>query len=901
MKLILIHENIESDELLIQSFNSDCIIRKMSDYNTFDDLITSIDLSGITHLAFVYKFWGEFNIPFFDSSKKSKYDYFNQDIITLFNLFKEQNQDFIVDMITCNLNSESFIESVNNIESELGINIRYSIDQTGNNPEGNWVLESDNVNIKNDYFNENINDWYGILDINGVTFPPSGLTSNYTLLKNKTFGNGYYDISASIEGNGTKGYYLFDGTGLNWENDTQWVYNFDSYSGSTKTTVDGVDVYGEWVQIKLPVHLLISSYTLTNSGDSASLPVSWKLAGSNNGTTWYTLSTISSNASSVNAVRPFTVSGITTSYMYFRIIFRGINASSNFVRAAELSLTGNVIVGTPKLNLCIQNKISTSGTETVGGVVVDLSGYSYVLCSTDGLFTGQSDKPLDDLLMHKIDKNGTIIWTKQSTISSNGADYLSSIAIDSSNNIIFGSIISDGAAIDGQSSTGGNDVSIFKMDSDGNVIWKHQDSSFNTNSLDYYPKYATDLSNYAYMIFQTDLGGGIFAPRIAKFSNSLQGNNMWAKTITITDASSTGTFGIGYGFYQNIAVSDTGTIYFAFTNYALQTGNIAPPFPTGNVGKIFVGKLDTNGNKVWIKQNIDFNVNIIGDSYNSSICLDASENIYCAYYSSGDISGQTTSGLNDIILFKLDPSGNLQWTKQHSTLNTTTNDQKGQMIYDRYYNELILVYETNAAVNGGVNKGGSDIVLARINSSNGNLINTYQDTLLNTSGNDTSPFIGTNHQGSLSIAYATSGITYNNSNVGGTDMVFSTFAPVSSAPTNIVYNSPLLSWTAPSDFTSTNSIGYRIRLYDGSSYPIIATTSDLSYNISANLSAGTNVLQVRSYNNFGESYDISGQISIKVPTAPSGLSVTSYTSTSVSLTWSVPSNCVAADISSYTI
>jgi hypothetical protein len=195
MKLILIHENIESDELLIQSFNSDCIIRKMSEYPTFDNLITSIDLSGITHLAFVYKFWGVINIPLLDSSKKSKYEYFNQDIVTLLNLLKEQNQDLIVDIITCNLNNESFIESVNNIQSELGINIRYSVDQTGNNPEGNWVLESDNVNIKNDYFKDSIDFWDSKLD-----YTYSNDTESYTVQSGYGFQSPIieFDTSGSI-------------------------------------------------------------------------------------------------------------------------------------------------------------------------------------------------------------------------------------------------------------------------------------------------------------------------------------------------------------------------------------------------------------------------------------------------------------------------------------------------------------------------------------------------------------------------------------------------------------------------------------------------------------------------------------------------------------------------------
>lgn len=176
MKLIIIHQNIESEILLINSFNSECIICKMSDYifleeslnNNIDykDIIQQLlngidDLSCLTHLTFVYKFYGDYNIPFFITSNNTEYHFFNENIINLINLLKIQNKNIIVDILTCNLKSNNFIESVNKLKLDLNLNIRYSIDQNNK-----WILESDNYDIKNEYFTDSILDWSGQFDIN---------------------------------------------------------------------------------------------------------------------------------------------------------------------------------------------------------------------------------------------------------------------------------------------------------------------------------------------------------------------------------------------------------------------------------------------------------------------------------------------------------------------------------------------------------------------------------------------------------------------------------------------------------------------------------------------------------------------------------------------------------------
>jgi hypothetical protein len=193
MKLILIHESIEDDDFLLKCFNSDCITKKVSEFNGYLQVLETVsNLNDITHLTFVYRFLGDFNVPFFDIDTSSNYQYFNNNIISLFNLLKTYNEKLIIDILSCNLNDDSFVESVDNIENDLKVNIRYSLDQTGNEPDANWLLESDNVNVKNDYFIDIISYWTGKLD---STY--SNYTTSYTLGNTYSYVGSQYTITES--------------------------------------------------------------------------------------------------------------------------------------------------------------------------------------------------------------------------------------------------------------------------------------------------------------------------------------------------------------------------------------------------------------------------------------------------------------------------------------------------------------------------------------------------------------------------------------------------------------------------------------------------------------------------------------------------------------------------------
>lgn len=140
--------------------------------------LSGIDLSKITQVGFFYHYKGHYTFPFFKDKVQfdksgnrihsiPKYHYFSDLSIEVFKKLKGDKADFIIDLVSCNLNIEEFKKEVSEIENDLGINIRYSVDETGNNENGsNWILESDNVNIRDEYFTEDILLWDGVLSTN---------------------------------------------------------------------------------------------------------------------------------------------------------------------------------------------------------------------------------------------------------------------------------------------------------------------------------------------------------------------------------------------------------------------------------------------------------------------------------------------------------------------------------------------------------------------------------------------------------------------------------------------------------------------------------------------------------------------------------------------------------------
>ncbi len=121
-------------------------------------------------------------------------------------------------------------------------------------------------------------------------YPETPLTANSM--------SGYVANTSGVDGfDNSPPYAVFD-----WERESTWTGPWqgppDRYSGAngayiwnTSTTVDGMDVKGEWAQLQLPFPVILTSYNLSGRTGNQYVtenrnPNSWALVGSNDGIVW---------------------------------------------------------------------------------------------------------------------------------------------------------------------------------------------------------------------------------------------------------------------------------------------------------------------------------------------------------------------------------------------------------------------------------------------------------------------------------------------------------------------------------------------------------------------------------------------------------------------------------------
>jgi len=86
--------------------------------------------------------------------------YFKKEFIEYLTLYNNLNVPIIVDLITCSLNNKIFVTEVNILKNIFkNITIEYSLNKTGSVINSDWIMESNNVSIKDIYFNNKIDDY----------------------------------------------------------------------------------------------------------------------------------------------------------------------------------------------------------------------------------------------------------------------------------------------------------------------------------------------------------------------------------------------------------------------------------------------------------------------------------------------------------------------------------------------------------------------------------------------------------------------------------------------------------------------------------------------------------------------------------------------------------------------
>lgn len=155
-------------------------------------------------------------------------------------------------------------------------------------------------------------------------------------------GSGVYKVTSSStwENGNYTGWKAFNNTVINGE-DSYHVGNSsfysganNTYSGGTTTTISGSSYAGEWLQIELPHPIRLTRYSLLcRFSSSNQAPKTWKIAGSNDNSTWTEVDTETGITGwADNVARTFTTTNSTVAYKYYRMVCNAAVADVNWAQ-----------------------------------------------------------------------------------------------------------------------------------------------------------------------------------------------------------------------------------------------------------------------------------------------------------------------------------------------------------------------------------------------------------------------------------------------------------------------------------------------------------------------------------------------------------------------------------------
>jgi uncharacterized delta-60 repeat protein len=307
-------------------------------------------------------------------------------------------------------------------------------------------------------------------------------------------------------------------------------------------------------------------------------------------------------------------------------------------------------------------------------IAVDSSGNVYVT----GYSSATWGAPLNahtggnDIVIVKLNSEGAHQW--HTFYGAAGSDYGYGIAVDSSGNVyVTGYSYATWNGPDGESPlnahTGGNDIVIVKLNSEGAHQWH---TFYGAAGSDYGYGIAVDSSGNVYVTgysYATWNGPDGESPLNAHTG----GSDMVIVKLNSEGAHQWHTF---YGSSNNdfgygIAVDSSGNVYVTGESHS-NWGLPANPYTGG--GDIVIVKLNSAGTYQWHTFH-----GSVGYDAGYSIAVDSSGNVYVTGYSSATWNGpdeesplNAHAGFSDIVIVKLDSAGAYQW---HTFYGSTGDDE----------------------------------------------------------------------------------------------------------------------------------------------------------------------------------------------------------------------------------
>jgi hypothetical protein len=266
-----------------------------------------------------------------------------------------------------------------------------------------------------------------------------------------------------------------------------------------------------------------------------------------------------------------------------------------------------------------------------------------------------------DIFVAKYDNAGALVWVR--TAGGTGGDYARAAACDGAGNVYIAGEI-EGSAMFGtvqvNGNPGTNDVFVAKYDASGTLQWA---KSFGGYQDDKARSIAIDPSGNVYLAGVVQ-GTAMFGSSITLTTNAgsedifiakldPNGNPLWAHRMggpMDEDA-------------KGVKADASGNVYAAGYFYGAADFGSTNLTAQGNFADVFVGKWDTNGTMLWLKQG--------GGAYDDvawGIAIDAAGNSYITgefnAYATFGAQALTTAGQADVFVVKYDPLGTEMWASR---------------------------------------------------------------------------------------------------------------------------------------------------------------------------------------------------------------------------------------------
>lgn len=192
-----------------------------------------------------------------------------------------------------------------------------------------------------------------VLTPTSYEFPPIALSAVTTTVSSQSYGNGVYNITCSSN---NASYPITNAFNKNMSSTFQATgyatTSTGDYASTTYGTIhSGGTYYGHWVQLQLPQEIQLTSYSI-GGPYVTDIPRTWKMFGSQDGSTWTELHSQSNFTSwTANQSSVFSLGTLPDTYKHYRLavnqkVNTGLTAA---LYIGEVTLTGKTVVSASKM------------------------------------------------------------------------------------------------------------------------------------------------------------------------------------------------------------------------------------------------------------------------------------------------------------------------------------------------------------------------------------------------------------------------------------------------------------------------------------------------------------------------------------------------------------------------